>query len=281
MEIDTLIFSGASSKAIIFLGFLNYLIEERIIDKELNNIKKIYCVSSSYLFMVTVILLKYDYEYIKDEIFNFDFNEMLNINDLSLKSLIDNYGFINYNKNHIYVKKILKEKYNIDKMSLLKLYKISGIHIVVKAINVSKQKVEYIDHINNPKMNILKLIQMTTCIPLLFKPTKYKGYLYLDGGLCGNCPIEENESDKYLCINLLKTEDNYEINNVFDFIIKGWEMYDPNILLKYDNNRTILINVGKLGIGVTNFNISKEQKKIMLDLGYNITKEHFTNLQYS
>jgi hypothetical protein len=39
--------------------------------------------------------------------------------------------------------------------------------------------------------------------------------------------------------------------------------------------------VGKLGIGVTNFNISKEQKKIMLDLGYNITKEHFTNLQYS
>ena len=28
----------------------------------------------------------------------------LNINDLSLKSLIDDYGFINYNKNHIYIK---------------------------------------------------------------------------------------------------------------------------------------------------------------------------------
>jgi len=58
-------------------------------------------------------------------------------------------------------------------------------------------------------------------------------------------------------------------------------MYDPNILFKYENNKTILINGSKLGVDVTDFNISKEQKKKMLDLGYNITKEHFTNLQYS
>ena len=72
-------------------------------------------------------------------------------------------------------------------MSLLKFYKLFGIHLVVKTVNVTKDKIEYIDHINNPKINILKLIQMTTSIPLLIKPTEYKGDLYLDGGLSGNC----------------------------------------------------------------------------------------------
>ena len=31
-------------------------------------------------------------------------------------------------------------------------------------------------------MNILKLLQMTTSIPIFFKPIKYKNNLYLDGG---------------------------------------------------------------------------------------------------
>ena len=47
-------------------------------------------------------------------------------------------------------------------------------------------------------MNILKLLQMTTAIPILLKPIKYKGDLYLDGGLSGNCPIEINKSKNYL-----------------------------------------------------------------------------------
>ena len=135
MEIDTLIFSGASTRGVIFLGCLNYLIENNLIDKHLNNIKKIYCVSASYMFVLSILLLKYDYNKIKEDIFNFNFNDFLNINDLSLKSLINDYGFINYNKNHIYIKNLLKEKYNVDKMSLLKLYKLTKKHIVVKVVN--------------------------------------------------------------------------------------------------------------------------------------------------
>ena len=49
-------------------------------------------------------------------------------------------------------------------MSLLKFYKLFGKHIIVKVVNVSQDKIEYIDHMNNPKINILKLVQMTTSI---------------------------------------------------------------------------------------------------------------------
>ena len=62
MEIDTLIFSGASTRGVIFLGCLNYLIENNYIDKNLKNIKKIICVSASFLFILTqLLLLKYNY----------------------------------------------------------------------------------------------------------------------------------------------------------------------------------------------------------------------------
>ena len=41
MEIDTLILSGASSRGVIFLGCLNYLIENNFIKKNFENINKI------------------------------------------------------------------------------------------------------------------------------------------------------------------------------------------------------------------------------------------------
>ena len=77
---------------------------------------------------------------------------------------------------------------------------------------------------------------MTTSIPLLIKPTKYKGDLYSDGGLSGNCPIEANESDNYLCIELTPpTKFGDKINNVFDFVKKGREISFANVLIrKYD-----------------------------------------------
>lgn len=279
MEIDTLILSGASSRGVIFLGCLNYLIENNFIKKNFENINKIYCVSASYMFILSIFLLKYDYNKIKKDIFNFNFNDFLNINDMSIKNFINDYGFINYNKNHIYIKNILKEYYNVNKMSLLKLYKLTGKHIVVKVVNVSKEKIEYIDHINNPKMNILKLLQMTTAIPLLLKPIKYKADLYLDGGLSGNCPIEINKSKNYLCIYIVNKELNKKINNVYDFVYKGWHMYDPDILIRKENERTKIIYTYKLNINVSDFNISIDNKKKMLDLGYNSMKEHFIDLQ--
>ena len=122
MKIDTLILSGASTRGVIYFGCLDYLIENNLMDKDFKNIKKILCVSASYLFILTVLLLNYDYEYIKQEIFKFDFNECLDINDLSLKSFIDDYGFINYNKveNDLYSYEL-----NDKLIKILNKYKIS------------------------------------------------------------------------------------------------------------------------------------------------------------
>ena len=279
MKIDTLILSGGSIKGISFLGSLKYLIENKYIDNRLKNIKKIYCVSASLIFVLTIILLNFDYDFIESEMVHFDYNSLLNINDISIKNFVNNYGFINYNRNYIYIQKLLKEKYNCESMSLKRFYKLFGIHIVVKVVNVTKDRIEYIDHINNSKINILKLIQMTTSIPLLIKPVKYKGDLYLDGGLSGNCPIEANDSDNYLCIEIIPNKCGEKINNVFDFVKKGWDMYSPDILIRKYDKRNIKIDLLHLNLNLSNFNIDNDKKKLLLLEGYNQTSNHF-NLQY-
>jgi predicted patatin/cPLA2 family phospholipase len=275
MDIDTLIFSGGSVKGISFLGTINCLIEKNIIDKKFKNIKKIYCVSASILFVISLILLDYDRKLLEKDMINFNFNDALNINDISLKNFINEYGFINYNKTYIYIQKLLKEKYNCESMSLLRFFKISNIHLVVKVVNVSQDRIEYIDHINNPKINILKLIQMTTAIPLLVKPIKYKDNLYQDGGLSGNCPIEANESKNYLCIEILPNKCKKEINHIFDYLIKGWDMYTPDILIRKYDKRNIKIDLSHLNIVLSDFHIDNMTKKSLLKEGYNQTIEHF------
>ena len=275
MEIDTLILSGGSTKGISFIGSIKYLIENKYINKDFNNIKKIICVSASFIFVILLILLNYDMKLIEQETFELNFEDFLNLNDISLKNLVDNYGFINYNKFHIHIKSVLNEKYNVDKMSLLKLFKLSNIHIIVKVINVSKQNIEYIDHINNPKMNILKLLQMTTAIPILIKPIKYKGDLYCDGGLCGNCPNEINDSDNYICIDIKSNKVPKKIENIFDYLQSSWKLYDPNILTRKYDIKNIKIDLSKLNLNPSSFNISDSVKKELLKEGYNQTLEHF------
>ena len=273
MNIDTLILSGGSTRGISFLGAIKYLVENNYIDNNFKNIKKIICVSASFIFVLTIILNDFNYTLIEKKMFDFNFKDILNIDDISFRNLFNHYGLIDYNKNHIYIKNLLKEKYNLESISLLKLFKLSNIHIIVKVVNMDTKKIEYIDHINNPKINILKLIQMTSCIPILFKPIKYKNNLYLDGGVCGNCPIEINNSKNYISIELLG--DKYNNDNIFNYILNIVNLHEPNLLIRKYDKKNININLSNLNTHFTNFDINIEMKKNLLKEGYEQTKQHF------
>ena len=280
MKIDTIILSGGSSKGISFLGTFNYLIENQYIDRDLKNIKKIICVSASFLFTLMILFHESDFIQMKKDMLDFNFVDFLDINDISLKNLFNNYGLINENKNHIYIKKLLKEKYNKENLSLLSLYKKTNIHIIVKVSNITKKKIEYIDHINNPKINIFKLIQMTTAMPIIFQPVKYKNDIYIDGGLCGNLPIEINDSVDYLSIDILGGNDE-NINNIFDYLSKLYWMYTPDTIMRKYDIKNIKLNLDELNIDLTDFNLNKDIKNKLIDMGYEQAKKHFNDYSAS
>ena len=120
---------------------------------------------------------------------------------------------------------------------------------------------------------------MTTCIPFLFKPIIYNDNYYVDGGLCGNFPLDYNlklKSKKYLGIQISsygKNEHNIEsfldyIKNIYN---QPWSPYDQ---IKKDK-KIIHINMGKTGLILNN---TQSEKKDIICQGYKETETHFKNI---
>ena len=91
MNIDTLILSGGSTRGISFLGAIKYLVENNYIDNNFKNIKKIICVSASFIFVLTIILNDFNYTLIEKKMFDFNFKDILNIDDISFRNLFNHY----------------------------------------------------------------------------------------------------------------------------------------------------------------------------------------------
>ena len=119
---------------------------------------------------------------------------------------------------------------------------------------------------------------MTTCIPLIFKPIQYKGDYYVDGGLCGNFPIEFNKklkSKNYLGIHVTSSGDDSEkeeICTIFDYIGTLYKMpWSPYDQVK-KNKKIITVLMNKTGLVFTQ---SKEEKEEILKYSYKCTLDHF------
>jgi hypothetical protein len=124
---------------------------------------------------------------------------------------------------------------------------------------------------------------MTSCIPLLFEPIKYKGCLYIDGGVNNNFPYEKIIDRKnYLGINILSSKiscnninDIEEIKDLQHYLNLIYNVYgSPPIIKPSINHIQLLID----GTGI-DFNRFSETINETLLLGYKTTKEHFTNFQ--
>ena len=126
---------------------------------------------------------------------------------------------------------------------------------------------------------------MTSCIPLLFEPIKYNGCLYIDGGVNNNFPYEKIiDKENYLGINILSSKiscnsdgdsDIEEIKDLQQYLNIIYNVYgSPPIIKPSINHIQLLID----GTGVDFNRFSSIISETIL-LGYNTTKEHFTNFQ--
>ena len=91
MKIDTLICSGGGPSGVAYNGILKALLEKKIINQNLDGIKEIITTSIGILFSFC-ILLKMNYKIAENICLNYDFNSMLNFNDIT----IDDFDLIGY-----------------------------------------------------------------------------------------------------------------------------------------------------------------------------------------
>jgi predicted acylesterase/phospholipase RssA len=276
-KIDTFFLSGGGINCIAFLGVFKYLIENDIIDKDFKNIKNIVCVSGA-AFFVLPLILGYSLEMSIKICLEFNYENLIDYNLFDINNLLEEYGFYSNDFFSNICSVIFKNKGLDENITMKELYEYTKTNYVLKVTNLTDYKIEYINHISHPDLSVITAIKMTTCIPFIFKAIKYNDKYYVDGGLCGNFPLEYNKqikSKNYLGIHIKTKDKNKNINNLFDFFnritMAPISPYDD--INKKRKNRILLI-FEESGV---NLNKDKEYNIETICKGYQKTNEYFND----
>lgn len=177
-----MIISGGGINGISIIGAVNKFFEFNKREK----IKEILGISVGSIIGLLIIL-----GYNKDEMKNIFMEIQLNkFMDYKVKRFIDDWGFDDGNLNKKLLKAILiNKKYN-GNITLLELYKKSGIKFIIAVTNLTKGVAEYFTYINHPNMEIVNAIIISCSFPVIYTPVKLNNNIYIDGGVLANYPIE-------------------------------------------------------------------------------------------
>lgn len=278
-KIDTLILSGGGPSGISYIGIFKALINNNILQSDLLGIHEIITTSVGILFAY-LILLKINPEIYEKIIMKFDILSVLNLDDIQIDNLLVDLGLFSTDKIGAIIQSVTKNCLQCEDITLQELYDKIPIKLTVKVFNVTQKRTEYISYQTHPDLSIIILSQMTTAIPYFFKPVLYKNNLYVDGGLRGNFPIEACESDNYLGIFISggivnKNHDIFKLFPILEFTHSLMVDKDEMNFNKYKEGKQRILHI-KIDQGL-NFDLSIEDKKNIIQKGYDNTEKHILN----
>lgn len=224
MTIKHIVFSGGAYKGLYFLGALDVLDKNKFYD--INNINTIHAVSIGSMIAV-LLCLKIPINVIIDYIINKPLKKLFSVDMENIYNITDELGIFN--------KTLLEDLYysffgslELDyNMSLKQLYEYSGIELIIPSVRLNEWTIEDFSYKTHPELSVIDATYMSSSLPFLLKPMKYKDSYYIDGGMINSYPLDrciecgyKNEEILSLIvrnaqINLLNTNDV----NIFNF---GW-----------------------------------------------------------
>ena len=220
--IKNLVISGGGLKTIPTIGALKLLRDKGI----LNTITSYYTTSAGSLFAL-LLILKYDIEDFEKILFDFNIQQIF-------EPIVDINNFLNYfnvydnNKFAKLIKLLITFKLNKDgidysNINMSQLYKLTNKCLTCTTVSMKCRSIKYFNHINQPDLPVYKLLLMTCCIPLMFKPIRWKNDRYLDGGLMDNFPLSDIpviELDQTIGIYAISKLKNIvpEFDNLYDYL---------------------------------------------------------------
>ena len=273
MKIDTLVLSGGSTKVPAFIGAFRALKEYNILNDTLDGITHIISCSVGMLYAL-IILLDVSDPVLETIIQRSCFSEMLDIENIHIDNLLFDLGIFDNIKITSIITTILREKYNKETMTMRELYDMSNIKLTAKVCNHTKACIEYISYENEPDLSITLLLQMTTAIPLFFKPIPYNDCLYVDGAMGGGFATEI-AGDHYIGIQLKGPAKNDHERTIVDEIpLIGFILHGQCISCEDTSQPDCKKIVLPSHIHFTNFKLSLDEKQTLIDDGYTYTRDH-------
>ena len=279
---SNLVLSGGAFRGLGLLGGIKYL-------EELNLIKyfKQYIGTSAGAIILFLLIIGYKSTDIKDIVYN-EINDIVDIDIENIAYILEDYGLANTNKNKEILEKYLEKKINQKSITFIDFTKKFGVNFIITGTNLTKRKLDYFNVDDNPNMNVIDALLITSCIPIVYKPITYNDCLYIDGGVYNNFPYKyfDNKSNDTIGIYV---KSHYTNKN------ENFMQYINNIIFSvFDNITEFSLQKKNYNICYINFEDSSdndviitEEFKIHVKLdrvdqnfnhGYNIFKTYFDNI---
>lgn len=155
---------------------------------------------------------------------------------------------------------------NLEKSLGVKTFEELKIPFYVGAANLDKARMEYFS-----QGELIKIIQASSSIPVLFSPVKINGELYVDGGLFENLPVSPllNKCDKIIAVNVMPISFKEKMESISDIAIRTFQIKTVANSLELKEKADIYIE--PTGIGKYNI-LNTKYSQELYDLGYNYCK---------
>ena len=273
---NALIFEGGGVLGISYLGIIKYLNEKDM----LKNIKK-FGGSSVGSHVALLLALNYKYEELVTIMKDLPIDEFKDGNFGFIRNLYRffvNYGYYKGDYINNYYEALVEKKLNKKNATFLDLYNYNQNILKITGTCLDDNCLEIFDYINTPYMPLSKAVQISSTIPLIFKPIFYNNKNYIDGGCLNNLPFNifdsDSEIDNCLAFDLTNNHSkNTKINNLKEYILA----IINTIHLKANKNKVYKDNIKIIEINTENFyslnfNLSENEKNKLIEIGYNNIK---------
>ena len=118
-----------------------------------------------------------------------DFGIFNQIDCDSLVAFFDTYGTMDASVLRSLVAAVMRASGTDPHITLDALRRATRCDLVVTGFNVDRGKTVYFSAESQPSMRVMDAIEITTCIPYIYRPIHYRGEMYVDGGLVRPIPL--------------------------------------------------------------------------------------------
>ncbi|MFW6267443.1 MAG: patatin-like phospholipase family protein, partial [Halanaerobium sp.] len=110
---------------------------------------------------------------------------------------------------------------NLEKSLGVSTFEELKIPFYVGAANIEKARMEYFS-----QGDLIRIIQASSSIPVLFSPVEINGDLYVDGGLFENLPVSPllNKCDKLIAVNVMPVKLDEKIESITDIAVRTFQL---------------------------------------------------------
>ncbi|PUU94900.1 MULTISPECIES: patatin-like phospholipase family protein [Halanaerobium] len=155
---------------------------------------------------------------------------------------------------------------NLEKSLGAETFEELKIPFYVGAANIEKARMEYFS-----SGELVKIIQASSSIPVLFSPVEINGDLYVDGGLFENLPVNPliNKCDKLIAVNVMPVNLEEKMESITDIAVRTFQLKTVANAMELREKADIYIEP----TGIEKYNIlNTKYSQELYDLGYNYCK---------